>query len=302
MNRFLKKFLIFALPVIFLCLFLEFSLRRVPNDYSKKCKYLNEYAPKINTLFLGNSHTFYGIDPTYLKQNSFNASHISQSLDIDHAILYKYENNWDSLKNIVIPIDYFSFYSNLSTGVEYWRVRNYNLYYDIHEFGDWSTNTELIGNFKFGLSKFLHFYVQKQNLITATNLGWGTGYSFEKRQNLIQTGQEAAKRHLKENNLSFESNVKYLNSIIEFAQKRNINVLLFTSPAYKTYTNLLDTAQLNETLKTIALITSKNKNVRYYNLMNDTSFMERDFYDADHLNEFGAKKLTLKMESLLSIH
>jgi hypothetical protein len=34
-------------------------------------------------------------------------------------------------------------------------------------------------------------------------------------------------------------------------------------------------------------------NCYYVNLFEDTTFLASDFYDADHLNELGAKKLSL---------
>jgi hypothetical protein len=40
--------------------------------------------------------------------------------------------------------------------------------------------------------------------------------------------------------------------------------------------------------------------VKYLNLLTDKAFDEKDFYDADHLNEIGAKKFTLKIDSLIN--
>lgn len=299
MIQFLKKILFFSLPVIFGCVFLEYSLRKIPNDYSKKSEYLTKHASSINTLFLGNSHIYYGINPIYIKRNSYNASYVSQSFDLDLAILNKFEKNWDSLKYIAISVDYFGLFRKLSTGVENWRLRDYQLNYGIGDSNDWSMKTELIGNFRHALLKFLRFYIQHQKLVTTTDLGWGTGYSFEKRQDLVQTGISASKKHLKINNISFESNIISLNKIIEFAKTHHIKVLLLTLPAYQSYSTLLNTSQLNLTEQTALSLVRQNKNVTYYNLMNDTDFVDKDFYDADHLNEFGAKKLTLKIDSLL---
>jgi hypothetical protein len=37
----------------------------------------------------------------------------------------------------------------------------------------------------------------------------------------------------------------------------------------------------------------------YYNFLNDPSFQAEDFYDADHLDEKGAKKFTLLLDSVI---
>ena len=43
-------------------------------------------------------------------------------------------------------------------------------------------------------------------------------------------------------------------------------------------------------------------NVTYQNFLLDSSFSAIDFYDADHLDEIGAKKLTSKIDSLINLN
>ena len=40
--------------------------------------------------------------------------------------------------------------------------------------------------------------------------------------------------------------------------------------------------------------------VRYVDMLRDTSFVEDDFFDADHLNWQGAKKWTLKLDEMIN--
>ena len=91
-----------------------------------------------------------------------------------------------------------------------------------------------------------------------------------------------------------------LNKIVEFAKNKGIKVLLFTPPAYKSYVDNLDSTQLNTTINAIISIDKEFDNVTYYNFIWDTTFVESDFYDADHLNEIGASKLTKKINSLIN--
>ena len=76
-------------------------------------------------------------------------------------------------------------------------------------------------------------------------------------------------------------------------------MFLYTPPAYHAYIENLDSIQLNETISTLLNLASKYENVTYRNFLLDTSFKEVDFFDADHLNEIGAKKLTSKIDTLL---
>ena len=73
----------------------------------------------------------------------------------------------------------------------------------------------------------------------------------------------------------------------------------YTAPTYKTYSQNLDPKQLNTTLNAIHNSIASHSNASYINLLQDTSFTKEDFYDANHLNEIGAKKLTLKVNELL---
>ena len=68
---------------------LELLIRNIPNDYKLKKSYLDENSNKIENIFLGSSHTYYGIRPEIIIGNSFNASHISQGIYCDYRILKK---------------------------------------------------------------------------------------------------------------------------------------------------------------------------------------------------------------------
>lgn len=69
--------------------------------------------------------------------------------------------------------------------------------------------------------------------------------------------------------------------------------MLLTPPAFETYRQNLNQEQLKITINTISDICSKYDNCIYDNLLSDTNFVAMDFYDADHLSEIGAKKLSV---------
>jgi hypothetical protein len=303
MEKFIKKSsLFFIIPIVILGVLLEVFLRNIPNDYSYKNDYLDLKSNEIEVLFLGSSHVYFGINPEYSKFKSFNASHISQSLNFDLAILEKYKNKWSSLKCIVIPVDYFSMYKTLTNGIEKWRVKNYSIYYNIHKESYYKCNFEIFNNsLKMNWERLKSSYCNNSTDITCNKWGWGTIYNSKNSKDLIKTGMAAAKRHTVKSNadLCFEDNVKTLNSLVEFAKKNKIKIIFYTSPAYKTYVDNLEQKQLKRTIDLVSQKTSKNLNTVYYNLLNDKSFIAEDFYDADHLNEKGAKKLTFIMDSLI---
>lgn len=297
MKKFIIKICLFLLPVLFAVVLTEIALRKIPNDYVLKRTYLDAHSNEIETLILGTSHNFYGLDPVYFTGKTFNAAYLTQSLDYDYAIIKKYENKFASLKTMVLDISYFSLYSRLETS--FW-IKNYVIYYGMTNTGRSVNNyfEILNGNGFQSCSRLYRFYVRKIVPIRCTGLGWGKDYKYSNRKDLAASGKQSAKRHvrnisLEKNKMNFEINYTTLQSIIDWAKQKNIQLVLLTAPAFKTYREALDSSQLNSTTKAVNELVTKNKNCSYLNLFSDTTFTEADFFDADHLDETGAKKLSV---------
>lgn len=298
MKQLFGQIFLLILPLVLVGISLEFLIREIPNDYSYKRNYLDENSNSIDILILGGSHSYYGVNPDYFIGNAFNASHVSQSLDYDFEIIKKYENNWNHLKYIMISIDYITLFSRVSLGGESWRVKNYEIYYNINKSLKKSDNSEVFCFNPFiSLKRIYSYYFNKESSITCSKLGFGM-VEMEQQQDLIATGMEAAKRHTKSLTKCFEENIVILKKIIDFASKNDIDVIFFTSPVYHTYLNNLNETQLNTTINTMNDIVKDDSSCFYYNLLEDSSFDVHDYRDADHLNSNGAKKLSLKLNDI----
>ncbi len=303
MKRFILSVSLFLSPLILLAVIMEVAIRRIPNDYSYKNEYLNKHSNAIEVIVLGSSHVFYGIDPKYFKENTFNASFVSQALSYDYAILEKYQNNWRNLKCIVVPVDYFSLYLTLEDGPEEWRVKNYNIYFGIYNRIRVEDNFEILGGTLYSKLSRIYHSIKHESVVTCDSLGWGTVYHSADSKDLNGTGKVAALRHgrSKDYEKFFMKNVQTLNKIISFAKEKKVKLIFVTCPAYKSYTKNLEPDQLNTTIDFMNQLVTGNRNIYYYNLLNNQSFIGEDFYDADHLNEKGAKKLSLMVDSLINV-
>jgi hypothetical protein len=300
MILFIKKACLYALIMLVFILIFEGLLRHIPNDYKYKKTFLDQHSNTIETLFLGSSHAYFDINPLYCSANCFNAGYVSQTLNYDVAILEKYDGKWDKLQSIVIPISYFTLFSTLETGVESWRVKNYMIYYGFNSSYKIKDYSEFLSNDnKISVAKLYTYYWVKQNTISCSELGFGLDYNSKSQKDLEKAGFEASKRHTALNFNDFEANKNHLMQLIQFAETRHIKVYLFTPPAYFTYRNGLNKIQLNKTIETINLIQKENNHVIYANYLSDSTFIKTDFYDADHLNEIGAKKMTLMIDNLI---
>jgi len=299
MRQFLKSTFLFLLPILVLGILAEFLLRHIPNDYELKSNYLKVHTSEIAVLFLGSSHAFYGINPAVVKEKSFNAAYVSQSLDLDDDILEKYDSNWKRLKFIVVPISYFSLYSSLRHNDESWRLKNYEIYCGIEATDDVFSHFEIFGQFEQNMDKLYLYYIKKNSLLTSSYLGWGEHKTTMGKAAFLNSGTIAAKRHTGINEEYFAKNKAVLERIISFAKQRNIQVLFYTPPAYKTYFEHLDVKQLNQTVHLMADLAAHRNNVTYVNLLKDNSFDISDFHDADHLNKSGAKKLSVMLDGVI---
>ncbi len=76
-------------------------------------------------------------------------------------------------------------------------------------------------------------------------------------------------------------------------QKKKVKILFITTPTHGSYYKNVNKMQLLKTTNTINELVKKNPNCEYINLLDSEKFIATDFHDADHLNEIGAKKLSL---------
>jgi hypothetical protein len=299
MKKFISQIIYISLPLLIAAIGMEVLLRNIPNDYLAKKEYLDQYAAEVEILILGSSHSFYGFNPAFFTPKTFNASHISQSLNYDLEIVKKYETQFKNLKNIILPISYFTLFEKLDTEPDAWRLKNYHIYYGINTSKSFIYYSEILSiQFNLNLTRLVSYYLFKQPTITCTQLGWGTNFQSKNAQNLLETGKTTSQRHTKndvyllKSQAVFLDNQSALNTLIEWSKKRNIKVLLLTPPAFESYRQNLHPVQLNFCIETANKIASKYTNCLYLNLLSDANFKAQDFYDADHLSEIGAAKLS----------
>ena len=295
----------FILPLIVIVASLELLLRNIPNDYSYKRTYLEKNSNKIETLILGSSHSYRGVNPQYFSSNTFNLAHVSQTLEYDYKLLMKYKDRLDKLETIYLSVSYFTYWSKLADGIEFWRSKNYQIYYDIGGDGAVTDYSELFSNkLKTSTQRIVNFIKNRKSEINCNFYGCGLRSKPIDYLSLNKSGILAAKRHTIDNidtkkyREIFKDNISIVSEILSWSKQRNIKVILFTPPAHESYRINLKFEQLEATIKSSIKFELEYVNCSYYNFIDDESFEVKDFYDADHLSEIGAKKLSVKLNSL----
>jgi hypothetical protein len=252
---------------------------------------------------LGASNGYFGINPEFFSKKAFNAAHISQSINYDLFIFNKFLPAFDSLQYLILPVTESTLISSLETSDEFWRIKNYTIYYGCgyHRFEP-QYNLAFYGDNLFSvISRISEYYIHGTSELYCNKLGFGLNYSFaRKSKDWERSGILAARRHIKESSTKlFNENLNYLNQLIEECHKKDIVVVLLITPAWHSYLDNIDIKQLESTLLTFKQVAEQNNNVRYIDMHNDKRFGENDFFDADHLDEIGAKKLTLILNDTL---
>jgi len=295
MKRFIGKTAITIIPVLIGIFFCEHFLRKIPNDYAYKNEWLTNNISSVQVLIMGSSHSYFGINPTCFSEHAFNASHVSQTLKYDYYIFNKFYNQMDSLRILILPVSYGSLVDfGPERGIEDWRAKYYSIYYgcEYHKFEP-NYNYEIYN--KHHLKMALNSMLGKENHRACDSLGRGfTGNLEDRPKNWEESGRIAARRHTssKINHEIVEKNKFLIEEIINKCREKNVFVVIVTTPTYQSYWENLDTYQLNLMIEICNSYAEKHTNVKYLNLLSDERFGPDDFSDADHLNEFGAEKLS----------
>ncbi len=244
MKKFITRLILFFIPIVLFIVSLEVISMNIPNDYSYKKNYLDHHASEIEILVLGSSHSYYGINPNYFTLNTFNASQLSQTLDYDYIVLNKYKKKLSTLKYIILPISYFSLFSQLKTQDNYWRTKFYNLYFG-------TLRNLKMYQFEFrkpfvDLKKMYEdYYLYNVDKIHCSTLGYGKNQKEGVQKDLNVTGETAAARHTIPIKSSYlNENTESLKDIISECRLKGIRVILYTPPAWITYRKNLNQKQL----------------------------------------------------------
>ena len=287
--------MLFLVPIFTILVALEYTLESVPNSYRYKEQVFPEkYAHVVKILSFGSSHGYFNIRTSCFEKPAFNMGFPTQSLKYDYYLFNKYIDMCDSLQYVILPISYNLFRDEIENGPEWSRVKGYCMYMgcEYHK-GEPRYNYELFGNFNTTmLSTVYNAWCGNENHISCDSLGWGSGYLYCNRPANWEHYGNLASGHTIANRDYVNQNTAYLESIINTCKKRDIKVLLLTTPTWHTYYENLESGQYEEMQLICNSMARKYPNVRYINMIKDERFTERDFYDADHLDTYGADKLT----------
>lgn len=312
MKRYLKEIVLyFLLPLLVIGVVIEYSIRKIPNDYAYKNEWLSNNSKDVKVIALGASSILYNINPEYFHEKGFNAAHFSQSLKYDNLIFNKFIDEMPELEYVILGVDFWSPFGSMENGPEWWRIKYYNIHYGAniykwqgrYNYEIYLLNTNTLKIATGGLLTLLG--VKNDTHRTVNDYGYGSNYTLKNRMEEWDNGSFEAARH---NELissiidesMIEENKRYVEDIISKCAERDIEVIIVSSPLYKSYLENQDSNFLNKYNDFCRyFVESYPNNVVQYNFSNDSRFTEDDFYDSNHLNEVGSIKLTMILDSVM---
>lgn len=298
----MKKFIIRGAAFIgILCLLVSLCMGYI----SKKVRELNgpNYEEQIEisfegvssdyyeTIALGNSRIYRGINPHKLDSKTYNFAHDNDSFN---QIYYKllYLKKIDKLpKEILMGVDYFQFSVFSDT-----RNHVYKKYFEDGYMKDY--------NFDLNTS-FNNYMIFTQNRINLW-LDWLQGlkeYNMEEVPYMTDRGQYILYGMAKENEkVTRESTLlpvqqEYFDKILEFCEENNIKVKMIMMPTRATELE----SYTEETIKEFDeyFKSKESNNIKYLNFARDSRFVLKDYQDKTHLNKDGADKFSEILNGVL---
>lgn len=279
---------------------IEFKLRRMPTNYSEKRRRFEPHLPTIETLILGSSNAYYGIDPRFLAHRAYNLTYRAQPHYFDVKLAERYVDRMPRLKLVIVAIIYFNF-GGPQDGLDAARVNFYAWDWGIpRPRQNWLNLGQWLEPNRFTLIHFygerLPFYIEsgfKEHIEPdAYDNGWFDSGT-EPCDLSKKIGPWAAPLHNAAVQIDYmRTNAALLQQMADRLKARGIEMMLVQMPALSVYYDFIDKAKYDAMEAIVKELAAKN-GMAYTNHFYDPRFTVADFtVMPDHLNAVGAEKYT----------
>ena len=263
----------------------EYAVRQIPNEYKYKNDWMDQHAEEVETLILGSSHAYDGINPDFLGKNAFNLAFPSQTLKYDHHLFFRWADRLRKLKTVIFPVSYFTFFFS---DMEQIRETYYSIYMG---YPAPSIDFEMLCYGPF-VAKIRQYKDGK--FIDCQNNGWARRSIFDKDTANWNKDYITASLVRKQTANSWgwiDSNYSRLSEMVSYCKMHGIRFVMVALPHTKGYNQYLDKMQLSKTMSLVLSLTQQY-NLDFFDYREDGRFVDDDFIDQSHLSDVGAEKFT----------
>ena len=294
MPSFLKKIVLYLLPIALLAIGLEIYVESIPNSYTYKRQYMEQYASSIQTLILGSSYAYDGIDASVLPA-AFNLANSSQCFEDDYRLLQRYLVHLDTLQRVILPLSYSSLQMVSSSN----RRGYYTIYMDLYPRWPISKYSFECFNLELAMKKIVK-YLLNEDVVRCDSLGLRLGHTLATRpadwqdiEALVRNDRfvgSAAQPYITENTY-------WLRRMALECQVSGVELYVVKMPVLQEYRAAMPQEQVEA--MNCAITTIANKFACVHVLDYQSWGTEDYFWNATHLNTDGARRLTIEMAAEL---
>ena len=123
------------------------------------------------------------------------------------------------------------------------------------------------------------------------------------KQKLLDSLNEYRRHYSGISSSAIQNQMKYLDLIADLCDKRQVKALFLNMPLTSHNKKLLESEfydYYRDSIKSIVL--HNYRNTHFLDLNSDNYFVDSDFEDSAHLNEYGAKKLQDQINDFIKNH
>lgn len=245
MKRFLRNIVLFVMPLLIIAVVLEIVAESLPNSYTYKRTYMEQHAGEIQTLFLGSSNAYDGLNPNVIP-HAFNLANSSQTIEDDYRLLSRYIDALDSLQTVVLGLGYHSL--ALTTHAN--RRMYYTIYMDLYPRWPLSEYSFEVFNLELLLKKITKYTVSR-DIMRCDSLGQRVGHTRE----AVERGTEFWNRDVEgmvDNDKMYvnrqwgtiDANYRMICQMVDMCNARGVTPVIVVLPVMEEYKNKLPVEQV----------------------------------------------------------
>lgn len=250
------------------------------------------HGAQIQTLILGSSNAYDGINPSVLPK-AFNMANSSQTLENDYRLLAKYIDSTDSLQTVIIGLGYHS----LGATKEEHRRTYYTIYMDLYPRWPISKYSFEVCNPEMLVKKIIKYAVSR-DVTRCDRLGQRLGHTKEAAQSGAEWWNkdvEALVINNKVDIINHESeianNISYLHALVNLCNAHGVQPVIVQMPVMEEYKRLLPKGQ-------VELFEAVLQSLDSFAICIDASeceIPEDGWYNATHLTKEASVDFTNKL-------
>ena len=236
----------FLLPLLIIAVVMEIIAEIMPNSYTYKRDYIEQHGAQVQTLILGSSNAYDGLNPSVLP-HAFNLANSSQTLEDDYRLLVKYIDMMDSLQTLIVGLGYHT----LGATTEDNRRTYYTIYMDLYPRWPFSKYSFEVFNPEMLVKKIIKYAVSR-DVTRCDSLGQRVGHTKVSAQSGTEwwnKGGDAlvANDKFETLNHKFEiaNNIRYLHAIVELCNAHDVQPMIVMMPVMEEYKRKLPVEQVS---------------------------------------------------------